>query len=100
RASVLELILPQAFCPADAGWRRLWSLGSGRHLDRRRVGVALIGFTVAPAASADINGRADAMPPVSIAAVHGSIGGAGLSAFAVAGGAFLWLVRKFRSRQR
>ena len=39
--SLAELILPRAFCPAEAGWRRLWSLVTGRRLDRRRLGVAL-----------------------------------------------------------
>jgi glycosyltransferase involved in cell wall biosynthesis len=68
--SVLELILPGAFCPAEAGWGRLWplltgrnvvwqrrwgrlwSMVSGRNLDWRRLGVALTGFTVAPLAPA------------------------------------------------
>jgi glycosyltransferase involved in cell wall biosynthesis len=66
--SVLELILPGTFCPAEAGWGRLlpllagskvvwrrrwgrlWSMVSGRNLDWRRLGVALTGFTVAPVA--------------------------------------------------
>ena len=64
--SVLELTLPRGFCPAEAGWGRLWrlvggrnllwqwrwgrlwSLVGGRALDWRRLGVALTGFTVAP----------------------------------------------------
>ena len=41
KPSVLELILPGSFCPAEVGGT----------LDRRRLGVALIGFTVAPVRS-------------------------------------------------
>jgi glycosyltransferase involved in cell wall biosynthesis len=64
KPSVLELLLPRAFCPAEAGWGRLWrlvncgglkwrwtrlcSLVSGRSPDWRRLGRALTGFTVAP----------------------------------------------------
>jgi len=68
--SVLELLLPRAFCPAEAGWGRLWllvsghklvwrrrwgrlwSLVGGRNPDWRRLGVALTGFTVAPVSPA------------------------------------------------
>jgi glycosyltransferase involved in cell wall biosynthesis len=76
--SVLELILPRGFCPAEAvwggiwslvsgrnliwrlRWGRLWSLVSGRKLDWRRLGVALTGFTVAPVAADEMrNGRAN-----------------------------------------
>jgi glycosyltransferase involved in cell wall biosynthesis len=66
--SVLELILPRAFCPTEAGWEllglllgdsrivwrrrwaRLWSMVSGQHADWRRLGVAFTGFTIAPLA--------------------------------------------------
>ena len=98
--SVLELLLPRAFCPADARWRRIWSLVSGRNLDRRRLGVALIGFTVAPVAPGDMrNGRANAITsPAGIAPVPGPVARARLPGLAVAGGALLWLVRKLRSR--
>jgi hypothetical protein len=99
--SVVELILPRAFCPAEARWRRLWSLVSGRRLDRRRLGVALKGFTVAPLATGDIpNGRVSAItPPAGLAPVPGPLDRAGLPALVVAGCA-LWLVRKLRSRRR
>jgi hypothetical protein len=96
--SVVELILPRAFCPAEAGWRRLWSLLSGRPLDRPRLGVALKGFTVAPVAAGDLaNGRLKTItPPAGIAPVPGRLDRAGLPALVIAGGA-LWLVRKLRS---
>lgn len=40
RPSVLQLILPRSFCPAEV---------SGGGQDRRRLGVILTGFTIAPA---------------------------------------------------
>jgi glycosyltransferase involved in cell wall biosynthesis len=98
--SVLEVLLPRAFCPADARWRRIWSLVSGRTLDRRRLGVALTGFTLAPVAPRDMgNGLTNEIsPPVGIVPAAGPVAGARLPALAVAWGAALWIVRKLLSR--
>jgi len=97
--SVLELLLPRAFCPADAWWRRLWSLVSGRNLDRRRLGVALTGFTVAPVASGEMSGAPGngqcRQPSPGTRPGHRSYFNRRIYLISQA---VLWLVRKLRSR--